>query len=70
MFQKHDLKDIVILDFGISNVYKENQPINIFGMTPFYCAPEIKYHDLSYVSPKADIFSFDFSFGMLINLFY
>ena len=34
-------------------------------MTPFYCAPEIKYHDLSYISPKADIFSF----GMFINFY-
>ena len=34
-------------------------------MTPCYCAPEIKHYDLSYVSPKADIFSF----GMFINLF-
>ena len=58
MFKSQELKEIVLLDFGISNIYKENEATKIFGMTPFYCPPEIKYHDLSYITPKADIFSF------------
>ena len=58
MFKAKDLKDIVLLDFGISNIYKENEKTNICGMTPFYCPPEVKYHDLSYITPKVDIFSF------------
>ena len=58
MFKSQELKEIVLLDFGISNIYKENEGTKIFGMTPDYCPPEIKYHDLSYITPKADIFSF------------
>ena len=68
MFKTKELKEIVLLDFGISNVYKENEATKIFGMTPFYCPPEIKIHDLSYVNPKADIFSFGM-FIILLNLF-
>ena len=58
MFITQELKDIVLLDFGISNVYKKNEATRIFGMTVFYCPPEIRCHDLSYITPKADIFSF------------
>ena len=58
MFKSQELKEIVLLDFGISNIYKENEGTKIFGMTPDYCPPEIKYHDLSYITLKADIFSF------------
>ena len=58
MFKSIELKEIVLLDFGISNIYKENKPTKIFGMTPAYCAPEIKFHDSSFITPKVDIFSF------------
>ena len=68
MFKSQELKEIVLLDFGISNIYKENEGTKIFGMTPFYCPPEIKYHDLSYVTPKADIFSFGMFLIMKIYL--
>ena len=46
----------------ISNFYKDNENQKIFGMTSIYCAPEIKFSNLSLLTPKADIFSF----GMLI----
>ena len=35
-------------------------------MTIAYCPPEIRLHDLSQITPKADIFSF----GMYITFFY
>ena len=63
MFKSQELKEIVLLDFGISNIYKENEATKVFGMTPAYCPPEIKFHDLSYITRKADIFSF----GMFFN---
>ena len=63
MFTTKELNEIVLLDFGISNVYKENEATKIFGMSPKYCPPEIRYHDMSYITPKADIFGF----GMLIE---
>ena len=66
MFKTNELKEIVLLDFGISNIYKENEGTKIFGMTAFYCPPEIKFHNLSYIAPKADIFSF----GMFSIAFY
>ena len=37
----------------------------IFGMTINYCPPEIKYSDLSLITPKADIFSFGMFFMIL-----
>ena len=55
MFKNSDFEEIVLLDFGISNFYKENEPTKIFGMTVAYCAPEIKFSDLSLITPKADI---------------
>ena len=65
MFKTNEMKEIVLLDFGISNVYKENEGINVFGMTPTYCPPEITLVDLSFITPKADIFSF----GMFLTLY-
>ena len=66
MFKSQDLSKIALVDFGISNFYKENLKAKIHGMTPFYCPPEIKFSDDSIISPKADIFSF----GMLFILFF
>ena len=33
MFKSNDFEDIVLVDFGISNFYKDNEYIKIFGMT-------------------------------------
>ena len=66
MFKHKDFKEIVILDFGISNFYKENKSTKIFGLTPYYCPPEIKHYTLLKISPKADIFSF----GMYYYYYY
>ena len=57
------LSDIVIIDFGISDIYKENESTKILGMTPAYCPPEIRFNDLSVITPKADIFSFGMYFS-------
>ena len=65
MFTTEDLSQIVILDFGISQIYKQSNPAKVFGLTPNYCPPEIVLHKASTISPKSDIFSF----GMLIILF-
>ena len=62
MFKNSDFEEIVLLDFGISNFYKENEPTKIFGMTVAYCAPEINFSDLSLITPQADIFSFGMFF--------
>ena len=45
MFKTEKSSDIVLIDFGISNIYKENESIKIYGMTPAYCPPEIKFGD-------------------------
>ena len=62
MFKNSDFAEIVLLDFGISNFYKDNQDAKIFGMTIAYCPPEIKFWDEFQISPKADIFSFGMFF--------
>ena len=40
MFKTNEMKEIVLLDFEISNVYKVNEGIYVFGMTPAYCSYE------------------------------
>eukprot|EP00828_Plagiopyla_frontata_P002971 TRINITY_DN10704_c0_g2_i1.p1 TRINITY_DN10704_c0_g2~~TRINITY_DN10704_c0_g2_i1.p1 ORF type:complete len:240 (-),score=41.46 TRINITY_DN10704_c0_g2_i1:75-794(-) len=67
MFKHKDFKEIVILDFGISNFYKENKSTKIFGLTPYYCPPEIKHYTLLKISPKADIFSFGIIFYEIVS---
>ena len=62
MFATQELTDIVLVDFFISNVYKENEGSEILGITLKYCPPEIKFKDLSYITPKADIFNFGMFF--------
>ena len=66
MFKSQDFEEIVLVDFGISNFYKNNEITKIFGMTPNYCPPEIKFSDLSLITPKADIFSFGMLFISII----
>ena len=66
MFKSKELLEIVIVDFGISNFYKNNESIEIFGMSIDYCPPEITFSNLSHISPKADIFSF----GMLFIIIF
>ena len=58
MFKSNDFEEIVLVNFGMSIFYKENEHTKILGMAPKYCAPEIKFSDLSHITPKTDIFSF------------
>ena len=41
MLKKKDLKEIVLIDFGISKIFKKDQSTYILGYTPNYCAPEL-----------------------------
>ena len=66
MLKKKNSYDIILVDFGISNVYLKNSLTKIFGMSILYCPPEICFNTLSAISPKADIFSF----GMFILIYY
>ena len=43
MFKTSDFEEIALVDFGISNFYKNNENIKIFGMNPAYCPPEITF---------------------------
>ena len=65
MFKNNSLIDIVLLDFGTSKIYKENESTKIVGMSPAYCPPEIKFEDSKNISPKSDIFSFGVFFVLL-----
>eukprot|EP00828_Plagiopyla_frontata_P030675 TRINITY_DN4012_c0_g1_i5.p1 TRINITY_DN4012_c0_g1~~TRINITY_DN4012_c0_g1_i5.p1 ORF type:complete len:221 (+),score=23.10 TRINITY_DN4012_c0_g1_i5:266-928(+) len=67
MLKSQLLPDIVLLDFGISNIYKNSENTNIFGITPFYCPPEIKFNNPSSITPKADIFSFGIVFYEIVT---
>ena len=57
MFKEKEKKEIVLVDFGVSNFFRDNKCTKIFGITPEYCPPEITFNNLSLISSKADIFS-------------
>ena len=58
MFRDESLTEIVILDLGISDIYRKSERTKLIELTPAYCPPEIKFHDLSIISPTSNIFSF------------
>ena len=65
MFKANDLAEIVLVDFGISNILKDNESTKIFGLSIPYCPPELNFASACNISEKADIFSF----GMLLSFF-
>ena len=40
MFKNEDLKEIVIIDFGISKIFK-NETTKPIGLSKYYSAPEV-----------------------------
>ena len=48
-------------------IYKDNEPTTMFGLNAVYCPPEIKIHNISFITSKVDIFSFGMFF--FLNLF-
>ena len=51
------MKKIVLLDFGISKISRNDQDTGVIAMSYYYCSPEVKNDDSSRVSQKSDIFS-------------
>ena len=43
MFKMEKSLDIVLIDFGISAICHKNKSTKIYGMTPAYCPPEIRF---------------------------
>ena len=68
MFKSQSLNTIVLLDFGISKLYRENSLTGILAMSTFYCPPEIKDGEKSDVSDKSDIFSLGMYFVYCYSL--
>ena len=66
MFVTSKLDQIVLLDFGVSKISKENNSTNMMGFSWRYSSPEVLSGEKSKVSPKSDIFSF----GMLLFIFF
>ena len=70
VFNSHKFKKIILLDFGISKIAKENEETDVIGMSYCYCAPEIKEASKCQVSSKSDIFSFGmFFFALFYYIF-
>ena len=71
MFESSNYEKIVLLDFGISKIFKENLDTNITALSYYYSPPEISDSIKSRVTPKSDIFSFGMSsfFLLYLNLF-
>ena len=68
MFKNESLTEIVLLDFGISEIYWKNEITNVMGLTFAYCPPEIKLYDKSKISPKTDLFNFGmYCFFNIVN---
>ena len=42
VFNSNKLKKIILIDFGISKIAKENEETDVLGMSYCYCAPEVK----------------------------
>ena len=48
IFETEDFKKILLLDFGISKIKKQNEdPTNMIGMSYHYSPPEVKETDAS-----------------------
>ena len=58
MFKTHKLDSIVLLDFGISKIEKEDASTDIIGLSLRYCSPEVSIGKKLKISAKSDIFSF------------
>ena len=59
------MKEIVLLDFGISKISRNDQDTGVIAMSYYYCSPEVKNDDISKVSQKSDIFSVGMSIDYL-----
>eukprot|EP00828_Plagiopyla_frontata_P014800 TRINITY_DN1928_c0_g3_i3.p1 TRINITY_DN1928_c0_g3~~TRINITY_DN1928_c0_g3_i3.p1 ORF type:complete len:223 (+),score=7.11 TRINITY_DN1928_c0_g3_i3:228-896(+) len=58
IFKDANLKDICLLDFGISKIQKDStKSTDVLGISYFYCPPEVSQTERSLVSNKSDIFS-------------
>ena len=59
MFKTKELNEIVLVDFGISKVFKHSKSTLMIAYTPDYIAPELKTSlKVTINSSAADIFSF------------
>ena len=58
MFETWAYKKIILLDFGIAKIFKENEETNVPAISYYYSSPEASNADKSRVTPKCDIFNF------------
>ena len=63
------MKKIVLLDFGISKISRNDQDTGVLAMSYYYCSPEVKNDDSSKVSQKSDIFSVGMSIDYFLYIF-
>ena len=65
------MQKLILLDFGISELYQPNHEINVQGISVCYSPPEMKFFkEKSIVTPKSDIFSFGMFFFTFYLLFF
>ena len=53
MFESSNYEKIVLLDFGISKIFKENLDTNITALSYYYSPPEISDSIKSRVTPNS-----------------
>ena len=66
VFKTSSMMEIVLLDFGISKISRNDQDTPTIAMSYYYCSPEVKNDNSSKISQKSDIFSV----GMFIDYFF
>ena len=66
IFKSSKYKKLLLIDFGISKIFKQNKETEILGFSYCYSAPEVSIEEKSMISPKSDIFSF----AMFIIIFF
>ena len=69
MFKSEDLKEIVIIDFGISKIVRTDVTTKLFACTANYSPPEVLTSNYFY--KESDIFSFGmYYFFLNLNLVF
>ena len=70
MFITSNLDEIVLLDFGVSKISKENLSTSIYGFSYRYSSPEVSIGK-AIITSKSDMFSFGMFFLLIIlNKYY
>ena len=70
MLEESSHEKIILLDFGITKIFKDNLDTDVTAISYFYSSPEVSNIDKSRVTPKSDIFSFGMYLYLLLLIIF